>query len=292
MARFLEKLQYIDRRYLYLVLAVVVALPVFVSLPLPIEPSQETLGAYRAVESVPPGKIVLIQSDWDAGSKGENQGQAEAIIDHLMRRNIKFAVISANPYGPPFAEMVDEVTARRYGKRYGVDWVNFGYKIFPGTEAYVLPSLARDIPGTVKTDYRGTPLSKIPMMAGVKDIHDVAVVFNIGYGQQLLWIPFVQSVYGTKMVFAIAAINSTTMYSYITAGQLAGMLVGAQGGAEYEALIGYEKRTGRVGWGNRVIQSQSWAHGLIILLIIIGNVGYAFARPETKRARLGMEDGE
>jgi hypothetical protein len=291
MAYWLEKLQHIDRRFLYLALAVVVAVPEFLSVHLPSPPSKETLGAYQAVDSVSPGKIVILHSDWDAGQIAENRGQAEAIVEHLMRRGIKFAVISASPYGPMFAEMANRTVAerlrRREGiiKRYGIDWCDWGYKIFPGTEQLVLPSLARDIPGTIKTDYKGTPLAQIPMMANVKDINNVGLIVNIGYGQQLAWIPFVQSVYGTPIVFGIAAINSTMMYSYITAGQLAGMLVGAQGAAEYEQLIHR-----RDGWGEKVIQSQCWAHDLIILLIIIGNIGYAFARPESKRPRLEVKD--
>jgi hypothetical protein len=285
MGNLLSKLQRIDPRVLYVTLALCVALPEFVPLRLPPKVSPETLGVYRAIDEAPTDKIVIVESDWDAFSISENLGQSEAMVEHMMRRGLKFAIISANPYGPDFAERVNRKIAAKYGKKYGVDWCNWGYKIFPGTEMYVLPSLARDIYRTIEKDYTGTPLSEIPMMKDVHDIGDVGLVISVGYGAQFSWMPFVQSVYGTKLAVAVAAIASTANYTYISTGQFEGMLVGARGGAEYEALINRKN-----GWGEKVIQSQSAAHVFVILLIIIGNIGYAFASPESKRARLQLEE--
>ena len=63
----------------------------------------------------------------------------------------------------------------------------------------------------------------------------------------------------------------------MSTGQLKGMLAGLAGAANYEKLMGYS------GPASEKMPSQSWAHLLIVILIIIGNITYFILDKEKKR---------
>ena len=274
-----ERLQHIDNRILYVTLVFAVAIPVFAGVRMPIPPTIETLGAYDAVENVPPGKLVMVHSTWDAGTIGECEGQCHAVIEHLMRRGQPFVIWTSNPASPPFYSRIVEAAAKRHGRVYGRDWVDFGYKVPGNALGFGVQSMARDFPGYMKSDMRGTPVDEIPALKSVRNATDFGLIVTIGYNPIGEFIQFVQSVYGTKIVFGIAAINSTTTYSYIDSKQIVGMLVGARGGAEYEMLV---KRPGR---GVQIIMAQSFGHLLIIVLVVIANASALIQRRLAAGAR-------
>lgn len=267
-----DRLQNLDRRVLYLLLAVMVAVPVFVHMRPPIPPSRETLGVYRAVEETPPGKLVMLHSTWDAGTIGECEAQSNALIEHLMSKGIPFVIWTSNPASPPFYNRQIEAAAKRHGRTYGEHWVDFGFKIPGGQLAFGVQSMARDFPGTMLADVRGTPAAQIPMLKGVRDATSFHLLISIGYNPTVEFLQFVQGVYGTNVAFAMAAIHSTTTYSYIDSRQIVGMLVGARGGAEYEMLVLGPRK------GVDILVAQSFGHLLIILAVLVGNIGYLASR--------------
>lgn len=267
-----ERLQRIDNRILYAALAIAVAIPVFVRVRPPIPPTIETLGVYRAVESVPPGRLVMLHSTWDAGTIGECEGQFHGLIVHLMRKGVPFVVWTSNPQSPEFYNRVIARAARRYGRVYGRDWADFGYKVPAAQLAFGVQSMARDFPGYMKSDVNGTPVGALAVTRGVRDATSFDLAISVGYNPTVEFVQFVQAVYGTHVAFAIAAINSTMTYTYMDSGQIVGMLVGARGGAEYEMLVGAP------GIGVDIIVAQSFGHVLIILTVVLGNVAFVAAR--------------
>jgi len=66
-------------------------------------------------------------------------------------------------------------------------------------------------------------------------------------------------------------------YPFLDSGQMKGMLVGAKGAAEMEVLVD------RPAKASVIMNVQSWAHVLIIALIVLGNLGYLFARSRSRR---------
>lgn len=272
-----EAIQLVPTRRLYTLFIIVMVAAVLAPIRFRTPASRETLGAYQAVEQVPPGRLIMLQSTWDAGTIGECEGQWAAVVDHVMRLGKPFIVWTSNPASPPFYNAIIERTASRYGRTYGRDWVDFGYKV-PGDQLrFGIQSMARDLPGFLKSDVRGTPVASIPLLKGVKDITAFDLVVTVGYNPIGEFIQFVQAVYGTRIVFGIAAINSTTTYSYMDSGQIVGMLVGARGGAEYETLVG------RLGRGTEIIRAQSFCHVFIILAVIAANIGALAARRSARR---------
>lgn len=281
MLRFLSRWESIDPRWLYVALAMMVALPLYFKLDFPIPVSRETQMAYDAIDAAPKEKLILIESDWDQGSQGENWGQTQAIVEHLMKTDRKFAFVSAIPTAPTFAEKVANLVAKKYNKRYGVDWVNWGFKIPLAAAGPAVQSLSRDIPKAVEKDINGTPITdyeKLPIMRGIKDINDVALVVNVAYDVRLEWIQLVQGVYGTPLISCCASITSTTNYPLLDTRQLSGMLVGVRGAAEYEQLVNAPDR------GTKLIKSQSLGHLLLLIGVVIGNIGYYARRKLAKTA--------
>jgi hypothetical protein len=293
MRGFLLNLEKIDRRWVYLALAAACTMPFLVPVALPIYITPETRGVYSAIESCPPDKIVLLNCNMDPGSVSENQGQLEAVIEHMFRNHTKFVTVSIE-WGPLAPQLIDGVVekmtkgdkltkAKFPDVRYGVDWANLGFTK-GGWQA--LQQVAKDIRKQYPTkDSRGNMLDDLPIMRGLHNIDDVHLVVDIAYGPMEDWIPFVHGVYGTPIAFGSAGINTTVYYRYLSSGQLAGLLVGVRGGAEYDALLHprFEERlipgTQRIrNMGSQLIVPLAFGHVVIIAAILLGNIGYFASR--------------
>jgi hypothetical protein len=269
---FWHRLQQIPRAYIYLLLALVVIWQLVFPIAMPIVPSPTTLGVYDAIRKVPSDKLIVISADWDASTEAETGPQTTSIIQACLREKKRFALLTLSP--PSGAKLAQDralAATKPYGAKYGVDWVNWGYKY--GYEN-VLMSLAKDIPQTIKADFNRTPLAKLDIMRGVKDIGDVGLVIEVtGLANMTeIWLGFIRGPYGTPLAAGYTAVMAPSYYPYVDSHQMSGMLVGAKGAAEMENLVG------RPAQATRIMNVQSWAHLLIIALIIIGNVGYLLAR--------------
>jgi len=272
MKNFLVLIQQVDRRWLYLALALSIAVPILVPMNLPLFINTETRNFYLAVDNIPADKIVILMPEWDPSVQGELSPQTQAVIRHLFKKKIKFAIIARNPQGPKLAEDIAENLSEIYEAEYGKDWCNWGYK---AGGVLMLQALAKDIYETIKKDTRETPIENVPMMQGVRDIKSVGVVVCItgyvGFIDSL--IGFIQGPYNVPLVYGCTAVSAPSAYPYLDSMQLAGMLVGMRGAAEYENILGLSVSEARA---TKAMNSQSLGHMLVIFLIIIGN--FAFLR--------------
>ena len=98
MATPISKLESIDRRYLYAVLIVIVIVGLLVPIPLPLAVGPQARGFYEAVEGADRNKIAVVSTLWSASTQGENSPQTRVILQHLMRRKIRIALIA---FGDP-----------------------------------------------------------------------------------------------------------------------------------------------------------------------------------------------
>ena len=100
-------------------------------------------------------------------SRGENKWQTQAILTHLMRRHLHFALVAFDPQNNGATQLIINDLAKQYHYVYGIDYVNWGYR--PSSSfSQILKGLVVDVPGTVKTDTNGTPIQKIPVMQELK----------------------------------------------------------------------------------------------------------------------------
>lgn len=262
---FLARLRGIDRKYLYLALAVLLSLPILFKVTMPLYVGPQAKSAYEAIEKVPQGKVVFLAMDWGPATRGESMWQTKAIVEHLLKTRKPFVITGYDQQGPTLTEDIVEPLAKRYGAKYGEDWVNVGF-ITGGLP--LLLKMARNFQDTFKRDIiEKKPLNQLALGRRIKDIKDIGLIVNItGSGSYGDWITL-RTTYDVPLVVACTAVITPDLYPFLDSGQLVGMLSGLKGAAEYEILVRAKDKTAL-----RMMMSQSMAHLLIIILIILGNL--------------------
>lgn len=260
----------IDRRWLYLVIAVAVGGVLLRPLDLPIPITEEVQKVYDAIEELPAGTPILISFDFGAPSMPELQPMATAVVRHCFRRGLRVVGLGLLPEGTSIGAQVLDSVAEEMGKVYGVDYVHLGYK--PQIEAAIL-GMGEDIVRVFPRDFRSLPTADHPVMQGIKSYRDVPLVVGFASGTEMvLWIQYAGARYGQRIVAGAAAVMATVFYPYLDSGQIEGLIPGLRGASEYEQLIG------TVGRASQGMDAQSVAHVLIICFILLGNVGYLASR--------------
>jgi hypothetical protein len=288
MLKILGKLGNLDRRWLYL--AVVLALIVPLVFPVPIPRgemiSPPTRSMFDLLESCPPDKVVWVDSSWDSGSASENRLEYETVIRHLCRKKIKFVVtsIGITPQGPEFADRYAARITEAAGYQYGVDWVNLGYVAGPptlsrGALGIIIERCGRDVHAAFPTDWASRRLSELPLMARVRTYADVHAFGVITYQANEDWMSVVSGVFRGKLWVGCMSIAAPAFYPYLQSGQMAGMLAGMRGTAEYEALLGER------GAATGCTMAGAFGNCVVILAAIVGNIGWWAQRRLRREAR-------
>ncbi len=258
----LEKLLNIDRRVIYVLVAILVALPLMKPIGLPFSVTEETRKAFKAVDQLKAGDVVVFGFDYDAGGAAEVHPQSEVFFDHLMRKGVRVIACSITQQGPVFADKAWSKWAVQ-GKVYGADFVNLGY--FAGGEP-ALASFAKNIPGFVSVDYSGKSTAGMPVFAGVSTAADINMFVDIATGSILPYIQYFQGPYKKPLTGGAIGSQISRYQSYSDTKQIQGYLGSLRGAAEYEKLLGVS------GKATASMDAQSAAHLLIAALIIVGNV--------------------
>ncbi|HEY3342570.1 MAG TPA: hypothetical protein VGK81_11150 [Anaerolineae bacterium] len=317
MERFIQGMLALDRRWIYLTLAVTLLVALWFGKPLNpvVLPSVQQL--YDAVEEAPAGpgqgKIVLVGMTFSAGTMGENANQARAVLRHLMLRHKRFAIISiSEPQGAKFGKMMTTDIAKQYGYRYGIDWISFDYQL--GTVA-LYKSLIYNIPNAIGVDgIEKKPIASFPIMQGIYNANDIALHIEITASSSVWdWIQIVQPATNPrlKIGYGCTGIMATEAYPLLDSGQLVGMLPGLKGAADYEKLVDdlqtQEFQGGRVkaaaydyaapavltlpASARQLMFTQGAAHMVIILFIFIGNLGLLLSWLQKRSARKEKANG-
>lgn len=269
------KMEKIDRRWIYLMVAVAVVLPFIFPADLPISITPEAQMLYDAVEAVPDGSNVMLVFDYYPSTIAECEPMTITALHHFFRKNCKVITLSNIPLGgPSMAEKVTRMMAKEYNKEYGVDFVNLGYKY--GYVAVML-GMGQSIESIFPTDNSGTPLSELPLMDSVKNYEDIAFIFEVADNATAdYWVSIVNAQFGVPMVCGTTAVSAPKYYAFVSSRQFLGLLGGMKGAAEYEKLVG-KKAKATTGMG-----AQSLVHLLIIGLVILGNFSYFMGRRQRK----------
>jgi len=278
---FLEKLLALDRRIIFLFIAIAVALPLFFTVKLHIEVTPVVRNLHNALEALPPGSKVLVSLDYDPGSMPELQPMAESFFRYCFMRDLKIIIIGLWPNGPIQANsaleiILNEPDIKKKNPKYGIDYVNLGYTA--GNEV-VIERMGSDIPVTFPKDYSGNKTEDLLLMKGVKNFNNIDFVYNLsaGYPGTVEWVLFGVDPYKIKLGAGNTAVQAPQIYPYLNSGQLVGLLGGMKGGAEFEIA------TGKPAKAVKFMFSQSVSHALICFFILIGNFAY-FATRKKKGA--------
>ncbi len=273
---FWDKLENIDRRWIYLLVGLAVIIPFIIPMRFPISVSPEGRSFFEAVDALPDSSYVMLVFDYYPSTMAETEPMAVAAARHLFSKDCRIITLTNIPYGAPtMAERVTRRIAAEYGKEYGIDFVNLGYKY--GYVA-VLKGMGMSIESIFPTDNSGTPLSELPLMDSVVNYEQIAFVFEVADNATAdYWISIVNAGYGVPMGVGVTAVMAPKYYAFVGAGQIVGLLGGMKGAAEYEILINQPDAA------FRGMDVQSIVHFLIIFFVIVGNVGFFFGRAQRRR---------
>ncbi len=279
MFELLERFQNMDRRWVFLGMALSIFLPMFVPVDLPFLIDERVRALYGEVEDLPAGSTVFISSDFDPGSRPELEPFFRANLHHLFRKDVKIVAATLWPTAPPLVIPIMEEIAALYDKEYGKDWVFLGFK--DGKEL-AIKSIGEDIPNTFPVDYRGTPLKQIPIMKGIQQAKDFPLLITVsaGFPGTQEYVLQIQGQYNLKLASACTAVSGPDYIPFYKAKQLIGLSAGMPGSAHYEKLVfpdGPPEGVRLLGLAGYNVLNLG--HIYIILLILAGNIAFFLTRP-------------
>lgn len=254
-----------DRRYIYLGVAFYVIFPVLIPLDLPSDISPETVQLYEAVDALPDSSVVMLTFDYYASTLAEAEPMSRAALHHLFKKDCRVITVTTVALGgPSISERVTRDLAKTYGKVYGVDFVNLGYK---ANFVAVLKGMGTSIEAIYPADNSGTPLSDLPMMANIENYSDIDFIYVVAdNGVVEYWMSIVHAQYGITIGSGVTAVMAPKIYAYIGSGQMTGLLGGMKGASDYEKLVG------EPAMATKGMSAQSLVHLFIIFSVISGNI--------------------
>jgi len=278
----------LDRRIIFLIVGLSVLIPLLKPewIDLPIRPTPESQIVFDEINKLNAGDKMLLSFEYSPSTKPEIHPMAIAILKHLYAKNIQVYGFALWPDGnfmstEAFSEVSDD-----YDKKYGVDYVNLGYK--PGGEA-VIKGIASDIRTLYTVDLQGTSINDIPMMKDVVNIEDFDFVFSLsaGYPGSKEWVQYACDPKNIPLSTGCTSIQVTDIMPYVENDQIRGILAGMPGAAEYESLVEAELEKMEIavkpGEASGMMAAQSIAHVVIVLFIIFGNISYFITRKKNRK---------
>lgn len=277
LTEFILKIGQVDRRWIFLLLAIVVFIPILIPIGMPIRATVTTKVVYDAIESLPPNSKVLVSVEYSPSTKPENHPMTISVLRHLFKNDHKVFVTCLWPDGQFMAQdALKQVADEEFGKVYGKDYVFLGFR--PGNEA-VVKGIVSNIRKLYTVDVYQTKIDEIPLMEGVNKFSDFAFLFSAsaGYPGTIEWVQYAADPTGIPMSSGVTSIQVNEVMPYVQSGQIIGVLAGMPGAAEYEALLG-QKGTATSG-----MDAQSIAHLVIVLFIILGNAAFFIERQRSRK---------
>lgn len=311
-----QKLQAMPSRALYLILMVLVIIPLFIDKPVPTAPKAPAIALFSTLMTLPTDRPVIVQSDFTNSTRGENRGQFEALMRILMRRNIKFALLSvADPQAPQVARnalgFINEQRKAAGQKQYQVweDYIDLGY--FPNAEGTAV-SMANNLRNAWKSKRNKAPDGNLrnvfesPVLQNVQTIEDCSMMIDIT-GSNTLNVLIERIGTKTQLAAMVTGVMGPESLIYFTSGQLVGLANGLNGVVDIEWLmdkgVNYPDEKGKIAIAGpgpqippfRIPGDPNLARGMkyylalhvafvvIILVVILGNVGMALTRRSATR---------
>src|SRR5438093_2756955 len=159
---FAERLTQLDRRWIFLVMGLLVLFPLLFPLALPLTVTPPVRNFAAAVDGVPEGSLVLMSCDYDPGAIPELVPMTRTAFRHLLSKNCRVVVTCLWGGGAGLVDSVLTEVSREFpAKRYGQDWVDLGYKA--GNEA-VMVLMGQGIANAFPRDYRSRDVRTLAIM--------------------------------------------------------------------------------------------------------------------------------
>lgn len=272
-----EKLANIDRRWIYGLMIFVIALTLIKPVGIPIVPSDATRAAYDFIDKVPNGSIVWLGMEFSSGGTPELMPALQSIIRQGFRKDLRFVAGGMWEMAGDLAEQGFSIVEKEFpNKKYGVDWVNLGYK--PGREVLLQKLLVSASDAAAGVDFSGNKLDTLPLMKEFPNLKSakLAVIFCTGTPGENEYIKHVTGPNNIPLIESAISVSVPGIMPLVQSGQVKALVAGMKGAAEYEQLVK------KIGPATAGMDAQSFSHGLIVLFMILGNIGYYATRNNKK----------
>lgn len=296
-----RRLMDLDRRWIFLLVAIGTLVPLIVPIGLAVRPTAPVQAIFDRIEELPPGSVIMLSFDYGPSTAPENDPMAKALLRHCFARGVKVVNIALFPNGgltvlnSALAEVTGDYPAELAAARPlvpNVDYANLGYK--DGAQP-AMRQMAVNMHAVFPSDAGGTPLAEIPLMGQVRNYDDIALVVSFATGiLGEYWANLVNAQFGTPVAVGCTAVSTPKYYAYYQAGQMLGLIGGLKGASEYEELLlrkypAFREVYGRTGYytATKGMDVQSIVHLIIVAFIVLGNYIYLASR----RANVAQRQG-
>lgn len=273
----------VERRLIYLLMIVAVAVPLIGKFSRP--PSRMVLAEqlFDLVQQlqVQSGEVALLWLDFGPGTIAENEPQSEVLLEHLFRRRIPVVLVSQYQLAEGVLASLPQRVAKRLELehpdqqwRYGEAWVNAGFR--PGGSAMMQNfAKAQDLSAYLGRDVYGVPLSQYPVFRSIGPLERVKLVAEVTglVGTLDTVIQFLQKDgYRPTLVHGCTSITIPEAYIFVDSQQLKGLLEGVAGAAWYSQIM----RAHYPGSDGSDLLVRNTALGaaqvVLMILIVAGNI--------------------
>ena len=224
----------------------------------------DILETNRIISTLPDQKPALISFDYEPESSGEMHAVAAPLIDHLMMRGFKLALVSTKSTGPAMGNDFIQKTQSDHNYLSGEDYINLGF--IPGGASGLL-SFSQTPRLVLQQSIDGGNPWETSTLREINSLSDFAAIVIITENAEIArtWIEQVQPrLMDTPLFMVVSAQIEPVIRPYAGAGpdvQVAGIISGINGGVAYELVIGKENLNGEY-W-------DAFNIGLMIVLLVI-----------------------
>ena len=276
-------LKSIDRRFIFLITAIAVVLPLFKPIGFPIEPEKSVRSIYNKINAIPAGSTILMSFDYDPASKPECHPMAISNLRHAFKKGLKVVIVALWPFGLSMAaEAIQQVSyefKNEFGRTLvnGVDYVIMGYRV---GGAILIQQAGEDFKKTFEESVDGRRSEEIPILKNINRLSDFKLILSYSAGDPGIkqWIAIADAQYKVPVAGGVTAVTAPEIAPFLKSGQLLGLMSGLRGAADYEELVrrnykNFEKYPNTATAG---MESQNIVHIMIIIFIIIANIVYLY----------------
>ena len=273
-----------DRRWIFLAMAIVVVGLYASKLAAPMPVNEYVESYFDTIDALESGDIVMLSADFDPASAAELLPMYTATIHHLFAKGLRVINVSTWPAAPPYTASAFAEIAPMYGAEYGSDWIEFGF--LPGDDV-AMGNIGQSLKSAYPRETRDGKAFDDPSLPILADVGDsmggieLLITMSSGYPGILEWIAQVGGRYEMPILSGTTAVQTPDLFAFYPF-QLSGFLGAATGATQYlqltEPIVATGALTDSMHEQQRRMLAQSYAHFLIILLIIIGNVIYFSSR--------------
>ena len=290
MANQVSRMQGIDRRWIFLLIALGTLIPIVRPIGFPVRVTPPVQSIYDKIEGLGPDDVVVLSYDYGPTTAPENDPMADGILRHCFLRRVKVIALALYPLGglTSLNNSLTRVIGEFPDLEYGTDYVNLGYK--DGGQAS-MKLLAVNFSDAFPADTNGRPLADLPLMGRIAGAQEAKLGVSVATGIiGEWWANLINAQFGLPVAVGCTAVSAPKYYAYLEAGQMIGLIGGLKGASEYEKLLkdGYPET--REAYANPLLQTaskgmdaQTIDHVIVIIFIVIGNIAYFMGR----RARSG-----